>query len=102
MFNDKLDITPGVAVTYFSDFKFHAFPGLDLGIQVSDNLKLYGNVGTTYRIPTYTDLFYSSPSTSGNPDLAPEEAFSTEIGMKYHAHQDFRIQRLFSIENQTI
>ena len=83
LFNDKLDITPGVAVTYFSDFKFHAFPGIDLGLQVSDNLKLYGNVGTTYRIPTYTDLFYNSPTTSGNPDLAPEEAFSTEIGMKY-------------------
>ena len=83
LLNDKLDITPGVAVTYFSDFKFHAFPGLDIGYQLSANLKAYGNVGVTYRIPTYTDLFYNSPSTSGNPNLAPEEAFSQEIGMKY-------------------
>mgnify|MGYP003386415021 CR=1 FL=1 len=83
LLNEKLDITPGVAVTYFSDFKFHAFPGLDIGYQLSDNLKAYGNVGVTYRIPTYTDLFYNSPSTSGNPNLAPEEAFSQEIGIKY-------------------
>jgi vitamin B12 transporter len=83
LLNEKLDITPGVAVTYFSDFKFHAFPGLDIGYQFSDNLKAYGNVGVTYRIPTYTDLFYNSPSTSGNPNLAPEEAFSQEIGIKY-------------------
>ena len=45
--NDKLDITPGVAVTYFSDFKFHAFPGLDLGLQLSENFKAYGNLGIT-------------------------------------------------------
>ena len=80
--NDKLDITPGVAVTYFSDFKFHAFPGLDIGYQIS---KAYGNLGVTYRIPTYTDLYYNDNSTSGNPDLKPEEAFAQEIGLKYNS-----------------
>jgi vitamin B12 transporter len=82
---DKVDVTPGVAVTYFSDFKFHAFPGLDLGIQLSDNLKAYGNLGITYRIPTYTDLYYSDNTTDGNPNLKPEEAFAQEIGLKYNS-----------------
>jgi vitamin B12 transporter len=81
----KLDITPGVAVTYFSDFKFHAFPGLDIGYQLSDNLKAYGNLGVTYRVPTYTDLYYNDSSTSGNPNLNPEEAFAQEIGLKYNS-----------------
>lgn len=81
--NDKLDITPGVALTYFSDFKFNAFPGLDLGFAISDNLRLYGNIGYTYRIPTYTDLYYSDPRTNGNSDLEPEEAFAQELGIKY-------------------
>tara|TARA_B110000046_G_scaffold111382_1_gene118592 strand:+ start:30005 stop:31825 length:1821 start_codon:yes stop_codon:yes gene_type:complete len=82
---DKVDVTPGVAVTYFSDFKFHAFPGLDLGIQLSDNLKAYGNLGITYRIPTYTDLYYNDNTTDGNPNLKPEEAFAQEIGLKYNS-----------------
>jgi len=82
-FNDKLDITPGVAVTYFSDFDFHAFPGLDVGYQFSDSFRAYGNIGYTYRIPTYTDLYYNDSSTSGNPDLKPEEAIAQEIGVKY-------------------
>ncbi|WP_091422304.1 TonB-dependent siderophore receptor [Formosa sp. Hel1_31_208] len=81
--NNKLDITPGIALTYFSDFKFHAFPGLDVGFQISNNLRAYGNMGYTYRIPTYTDLFYSDPATAGNPDLEPEEAFAQEVGLKY-------------------
>ena len=83
-FDNQLDITPGVAITYFSDFKFHAFPGIDVGYQLSESIKIYGNLGTTYRIPTYTDLFYRDPVTIGNPDLQPEEAFSQEIGMKFN------------------
>ena len=85
--NDKLDITPGVAVTYFSDFKFHAFPGVDFGYQLSDNLKAYGNLGVTYRIPTYTDLYYNDRSTIGNSNLKPEEAFAQEIGFKYNQNR---------------
>ena len=81
--HNKLDITPGVAVTYFSDFKFHAFPGIDIGYRITDNLKAYGNMGYTYRIPTYTDLYYTDPSTNGDPNLDPEEAFSQEVGIKY-------------------
>ncbi|SDS33402.1 iron complex outermembrane recepter protein [Polaribacter sp. KT25b] len=81
--DDKIDITPGVAVTYFSDFKFHAFPGIDVGFKLSDNLKAYGNLGITYRIPTYTDLFYNDRTTIGNENLKSEEAFSQEIGLKY-------------------
>jgi iron complex outermembrane receptor protein len=83
--NDKLDITPGVAITYFSDFKFHAFPGLDIGFKLSDNLKAYGNLGVTYRIPTYTDLYYNDRSTIGNSNLKPEEAFAQEIGLKFNS-----------------
>ncbi|NJX15997.1 TonB-dependent receptor plug domain-containing protein [Tamlana crocina] len=83
LLNEKMDITPGVAVTYFSDFKFHAFPGIDLGYQVSDKFRLYGNVGYTYRIPTYTDLYYSDPVTVGNENLNPEEALSSELGGKF-------------------
>ncbi|APY08629.1 TonB-dependent receptor [Winogradskyella sp. J14-2] len=83
LFNNRLDITPGVALTYFSDFKFHAFPGLDVGYDITNNFKVYGNIGYTYRVPTYTDLYYNDPVTSGNENLEPEEAFAQELGLKY-------------------
>ena len=81
--NDKLDVTPGIAATYFSDFDLHVFPGMDLGYEFNEKLKIYGNIGYTYRIPTYTDLYYSDPTTLGNEDLEPEEAISEEIGLKF-------------------
>ncbi|REE17028.1 iron complex outermembrane receptor protein [Winogradskyella pacifica] len=83
--DNRLDITPGVAVTYFSDFKFNGFPGLDVGFDITNNLKAYGNIGFTYRIPTYTDLYYTDPRTNGNENLEPEEAFAQEIGIKYNS-----------------
>lgn len=83
LIDDKLDITPGVALNYFSDFDFHAFPGIDIGYSINDAFKVYGNMGYTYRIPTFTDMYYSSPTTIGNENLQPEQALSEEIGLKY-------------------
>lgn len=81
---NNVDITPGIAFTYFSDFKFNAFPGIDIGIPLSNTLRAYGNIGYTFRAPTFTDLYYSDPATSGNPNLQPETAFAQEIGIKYN------------------
>jgi len=81
-FDQKLDITPGVVVSYFSDFQTQAFPGIDFGFQLSDIVKLYANFGKTYRVPTYTDLYYVGPQAVGNENLDPESAISEEIGVK--------------------
>lgn len=87
MMNDKLIISPGFSVSYFSDLSFHFFPGLDLGYHISEKSKLYANFGKTYRIPTYTDLYYSDRNTTGNPDLEPEHAISNELGFKYDSEK---------------
>ena len=71
-------------MSYFSDLSFHSFPGIDLGYNLNSNFKLYSNIGKTYRIPTYTDLYYSDRTTIGNENLNPESATSTEYGLKYN------------------
>lgn len=83
--NDRIDFTPGVAMAYYSDFKFHFFPGFDAGIDITKNFRIYTNVGYTYRIPTYTDLYYNDPNTLGNDQLKPEEAIAEEIGFKFNS-----------------
>ena len=81
--NNSLDITPGLSVNYFSDFKFHAFPGVDVGYTINERFKAYANIGYTYRVPTYTDLYYVGRTDLGNENLVPEEALSEEAGLKY-------------------
>lgn len=82
-FNNIVDVTPGVSVSYFSDFDNQFFPGLDLGVKISEKFRAYGNIGTSFRLPTYTNLYYISPTTISNPNLETEEAFSQEVGLKY-------------------
>lgn len=82
LLDENLDITPGVAISYYSDFDTKAFPGIEIGYRFSDIVKIYGNSGYTYRVPTFTDLFYVGPTTQGNPNLEPESALSDEIGVK--------------------
>lgn len=81
--DSKIDITPGVALSYYDDFGTKAFPGIDVGYQLSSKIRTYANIGYTYRIPTYTDLYYKSSIEQGNPDLKPESALSEEIGLNY-------------------
>lgn len=38
--------------------------------------------GQSFRAPSFTDLYYDSPSTSGNPDLEPERGQTLEIGLE--------------------
>ena len=85
LFDEKLVLSPGIAVSYFSDMSFHSFPGIDLGYNINSNFKLYSNIGKTFRIPTYTDLYYSDRTTIGNENLNPESATSTELGLKYNS-----------------
>jgi vitamin B12 transporter len=70
-------------VNYYSDFGWNAFPGIDMGYNVNNQIRLYANVGTSYRVPTFYDQYYSSPREQGNPDLKPEEALTYELGIRY-------------------
>lgn len=83
LFGDQLDITPGIAFNNYTDFGTHFFPGIDFGFAFNTRFRAYGNVGSTYRIPTYTDLFYSDSTTIGNANLKPESAVAVELGLRY-------------------
>mgnify|MGYP001233110716 FL=1 len=81
--DNKLSFSPGLSISNFSDMSTHFFPGIDVGYDFNEKINLYANYGKTYRIPTYTDLYYSDRNTIGNPDLNPEHAITNEIGIKY-------------------
>ncbi len=55
-------------------------PELAGSLRVASSLKLRASGGYGFRIPTYTDLFYSDPATLGNANLKPESAWSGDAG----------------------
>jgi outer membrane cobalamin receptor len=58
-------------------------PELAGSLRVARSLKLRASGGYGYRIPTYTDLYYSDPATLGNPQLKPESAWSGDAGVDW-------------------
>ena len=58
-------------------------PHLAGSMRLTDKLKLRASGGYGFRIPTYTDLYYSDPTTIGNPNLKPESAWSGDGGVDW-------------------
>lgn len=80
--NNHLDITPGISFAHYSDMGNYWYPGIDIGYRIDEKNKIFANFGKTYRIPSYSDLYYSDPVNDGNSELKPENALSYELGYR--------------------
>lgn len=80
---EKLNVNIGTYLNYNSDYDWQMYPGIDASYEVTPVFKIMGNLGTSQRIPSFTDLFLNQrPGNIGNPDLDPERAFQGELGFK--------------------
>ena len=50
----------------------------------SPQFKLRSSFGFSYRIPSFTELYYQSPTIKGNLSLSPEKAYNAEAGFDYN------------------
>jgi len=80
----RWDLSAGTREEVFSGGPDPVFaPQLAGSIRLSPQLRLRASAGYGFRIPTYTDLYYSDPSTIGDPDLKPESAWSFDSGVNW-------------------
>jgi len=84
LLDDRVDVTPGILLLNISDYGLSFYPGVDFGYAVNNQFKAFANIGWTTRIPTFTDLYYKDSGNEGNPNLTEENAFTYEVGTKYH------------------
>ena len=59
------------------------FPGIDANIRISNSLRLYASYNTSYRMPTFTELYYSVGGHLADPDLKSEKLRALEGGAKF-------------------
>lgn len=86
---EKTDLRAGLYSNYFNEFGWKHFPGAEVGYQATEWLRFYSGYGKSFRIPTYTDLFYVGPTNIGNAELRPEQAQNFEIGAKWLKNRFF-------------
>ncbi len=58
-------------------------PSASAGFFFGHGLRAHLAAGTGFRLPTYVDLYYSDPTTIGNPTLKAETSQSYEGGLEY-------------------
>jgi iron complex outermembrane receptor protein len=58
-------------------------PSAAAAYTLTKTIRLRGSAGHGFRLPTYTDLYYSDPATLGNAALKPESSWSTEGGLDW-------------------
>lgn len=90
---DKLSTQVGLRLEDNEKFGTHTVGQMAARYFVLPTTSVYANIGTAFRAPSLTELyyFYESPGSSsygpyysyGNPDLKPEESTAYEIGLDH-------------------
>jgi outer membrane cobalamin receptor len=58
-------------------------PSLALAYRAAAAWRLRASAGRAFRLPSFTELYYRSPSNQGNPLLQAEQAWSYEAGVDW-------------------
>jgi len=80
---ERFYLNLGLRSDFFSGYSAQFNPNVSFALILSPKLKLRGSAGRAFRIPSFTELYYTSPANIGNPKLKPEKNLSVEAGLDY-------------------
>ena len=81
---ERLTVGLGASAMKYSDWGWEYWPGVELNAELTDEFHWFASSGRSFRIPTYTELYYYTPANQGNPDLKPERAWTYETGIRWN------------------
>ena len=77
-----LQVAPGLRFEWAEGHESQWLPRLGVGFDLRPGVRLKGNVERSYRLPTFTELYFDQGPVRGNPDLLPEIALNADIGLE--------------------
>lgn len=95
--NKKLDWkwTPALRWDNYTDISTQYCPklGTVISLNKESNVAFRGNIGKSFRVPTFNDLYWpESAWTKGNPDLNPEISTHFDVGFLFKQEKSFFFQ----------
>jgi len=82
----NLTISLNASAHVYDGWGWQFCPSFNMAYKIAVNGRLRFSVGRSFRVPTFTELYYESPANMGNMDLEPEKTWSYEIGADYKNH----------------
>ncbi|MEZ4721791.1 MAG: TonB-dependent receptor [Flavobacteriales bacterium] len=83
LLNERLLLGTGIYVNQSSDFGMQYLPSVDANVKVTKDIHAFMTWGQSFRVPTFTDLYYVGPTNVGNAGLLPERSNNYEGGLKW-------------------
>ncbi|WP_452232756.1 TonB-dependent receptor plug domain-containing protein [Lacinutrix sp. MEBiC02595] len=85
-FSDAFSVRPGLRYEYNSKFNAKVLGSFSARYLMSHGFELRGNIGSSYRTPSFEELYYyfvdSNHDVQGNEKLAPENGYSAFLNLK--------------------
>ena len=81
----RLSASAGLTAVYNTGNNegIHLFPGIDANLRLTDAVRVYASYNTSYRMPTFTELYYSVGGHLADPNLKAEKLHALEGGVKF-------------------
>jgi iron complex outermembrane receptor protein len=77
----RYSLSVGIREEVYSSGQVATSPSLSGAAWLSSRFKLRASASRAFRLPSFTELYYSDPNDLGNPNLKPESATSYEAGV---------------------
>ncbi len=94
-------LTAGVRQEIFSGGIYVTTPSAAASFWLWHRVKLRASIERGFRLPTYVDLYYSSPGTYGNPNLQPESVWNEDAGVDLYLSSRFTLSGTVFHSSQT-
>ncbi len=98
----RFSLNIGAREEFFTGGRREFIPSVSGGYWINEHFRLHSAVSSAFRLPTFTDLYYSDPADLGNPNLRPEHAWSYEGGAQFtmnRVHADVVVFRRYDHNN---
>lgn len=79
----RWDLGASASMASSSDYGITPLWGASVGFSIIDGLKIEASAGATMRLPTFTDLYYTTATHVGNSALKPERSETYALNLTY-------------------
>ena len=91
----RVQLDGALRVDRYSQFGASWNPSAGIGWWVADAVRLRASAARAFRVPTFTERYYSDPANLARADVGPETAWAGEGGADVFLHGGWMLQATF-------
>jgi iron complex outermembrane receptor protein len=88
-------------IDYYENWEYLENIHLGLGYLLKDNLKLKFSFDRIWRVPSFTELYYSDPANKGNAELGVQKSNNFELGLDFSPVSNISLAPSLFIRSQS-